>query len=69
MTARMGILYQGKPEETSAASVAAFLAAKGIDAKAAVVEYKGEILSAESAASAALEDGAELNVYRIVSGG
>ena len=69
MTAHMGILYQGKPEETSATTVAAFLAAKGIDAKAAVVEYKGDILSAEAAGAAAIEDGAELNVYRIVSGG
>ena len=65
----MTIIYQGRAEAADAATVAAFLAAKGIDAKTAVLEYKGDILSAEDADAAALEDGAELNVYRIVSGG
>ena len=66
----MKITYQGKDEETAASTVAAFLAEKGIDAKTAIVEYRGEIYSAPEGLDAlALEEGAELNVYRIVSGG
>ena len=34
-----------------------------------VVEYKGEILDAAALATTPLDDGAELNAYRIVSGG
>ena len=66
----MDIVYQGKPEETSAATVAAFLAEKGVDAKTAIVEYGGEIYAGGRDLSAlALADGAELNVFNIVSGG
>ena len=66
----MTIIYQGKSVETSATSVAAFLADKGIDAATAIVEYGGEIYGKETDLSAqTLADGAELNVYNIVSGG
>ncbi|MGN0854886.1 MAG: hypothetical protein ACI4R9_05125 [Kiritimatiellia bacterium] len=64
----MKIRYQGNEEETSATTVAAFLASRG-GAANAVVEYKGEILDATALAVTPLEDGAELNAYRIVSGG
>ena len=64
----MKINYQGKTEETSVATVAEFLDEKGVAANA-VVEYRGEVLDASSLAATPLEDGAELNVYRIVSGG
>ena len=66
----MKIKYQGNDEETAAATVAAFLAEKGVNAKTAIVEYGGEIYGAESdLAALSLTDGAELNVFNIVSGG
>ncbi|MBP5791887.1 MAG: MoaD/ThiS family protein [Kiritimatiellae bacterium] len=63
------IVYQGKETETVPATVGAFLAANGIAAGKAVIEYKGDVLSGEDAASVPLEDGAELNVFKIVAGG
>ena len=66
----MKINYQGNDEETTATTVAAFLAGKGVNAKTAIVEYDGEIYGADSDLSAVpLTDGAELNVFNIVSGG
>ena len=66
----MKIKYQGNDEETTATTVAAFLAGKGVNAKTAIVEYAGEIYGAESdLAALSLTDGAELNVFNIVSGG
>lgn len=65
----MQIIYQGKSLETSAAFLAAFLAEKGISPANAVVEYRGEILDPGALEAARLEEGAEINVYRIVSGG
>ena len=66
----MKIKYQGNDEETAATTVAAFLAGKGVTTKTAIVEYAGEIYGAESdLAALSLTDGAELNVFNIVSGG
>ena len=66
----MKIKYQGHDEETAATTVAAFLAGKGVNVKTAIVEYGGEIYGAESnLAALPLTDGAELNVFNIVSGG
>ena len=66
----MKIKYQGNDEETAATTVAAFLAGKGVNAKTAIVEYGGEIYDMGSDLSAiALAEGAELNVFNIVSGG
>ena len=66
----MTIRYQDHDEETVATTVAAFLAEKGVNAKTAIVEYGGEIYGAESDLSAlSLTEGAELNVFNIVSGG
>ena len=66
----MTIVYQGKNMETSATSVAAFLAEKGIDAATAIVEYRGEICGKDAdLAALALSEGAELNAFKIVSGG
>ena len=64
----MTIRYQGKNVETDAATVAEFLDAQG-GAKDAVVEYRGEVLADAALDATLLEDGAELNTYRIVSGG
>ena len=64
----MKIRYQGKETETDAASVAAFLAMHDVKVEEAVVEYKGEIFSGEAEIAVPLEDGAELNVFRIVAG-
>ena len=66
----MTIRYQGNDEETTTTTVAAFLAEMGVNAKTAIVEYGGEIYGAESdLAALSLTDGAELNVFNIVSGG
>ena len=66
----MKIKYQGNDEETAATTVATFLAGKGVNAKTAIVEYGGEIYGAESdLAALPLTEGAELNVFNIVSGG
>ena len=66
----MKVKDQGNDEETAATTVAAFLAGKGVNAKTAIVEYGGEIYGAESdLAALSLTDGAELNVFNIVSGG
>ena len=66
----MTIRYQGNDEETTTTTVAAFLAEMGVNAKTAFVEYGGEIYGAEADLSAlSLTDGAELNVFNIVSGG
>ena len=65
----MKIKYQGKESETVADTVAAFLTTQGVKPAEAVVEYKGDILSGEVALATPLEDGAELNVFRIVAGG
>ena len=66
----MKIRYQGRCEETSAATVAAFLEEKGVGAKTAIVEYGGEIYGADrDLAALPLAEGAELNVFNIVSGG
>ena len=66
----MKIKYQGNDEETAATTVAAFLEGKGVTTKTAIVEYGGEIYGADSDLSAVqLTDGAELNVFNIVSGG
>jgi sulfur carrier protein ThiS len=65
----VNIVYQGKTTETASPTVGAFLAAIGVDAGKVIIEYKGDILSAEAAASAPLEEGAELNAFKIVAGG
>ena len=67
---KMKINYQNNEIETDATTVAAVLAGKGVNAKTAIVEYGGEIYGAESdLAALLLTDGAELNVFNIVSGG
>ena len=66
----MTIRYQGNDEETAATTVAAFLAGKGVNTTTAIVEYSGEIYGTGSDLSTlALTEGAELNVFNIVSGG
>ena len=65
----MKIKYQGKESETDADTVAAFLTTQGVKPSEAVIEYKGDILAGEAALATPLEDGAELNVYKIVAGG
>ncbi len=66
----MTICYQGKPIETTAQTLAAFLAERGVDASRAVVEYAGEIYPPKSDLSAVpLKEGAALDVFQIVAGG
>ena len=65
----MKIIYQGKETETASTSVGAFLAASGVAVDMVVVEYKGDILPAGAVATTPLEEGASLNVFKIVTGG
>ena len=65
----MKVKYQGNDAETDATTVAAFLESRGVKTGEIVAEYKGGILSGEAAFAAPLEEGAELNVFRIVAGG
>ena len=65
----MKVKYQGKETETGADTVAAFLADNGVNVAEAVVELDGEIVAGDAVAAAALHEGAELNVFRIVAGG
>ncbi|MBP5285518.1 MAG: hypothetical protein ILO34_05350 [Kiritimatiellae bacterium] len=65
----MTIRYQGEETRTDAATVAAFLAEKGVGANA-VVEYAGEVYGpGADLAALSLEENGVLNVYGIVSGG
>ena len=63
------IVYQGKETETAPTSVGGFLASVGVAADKVIIEYKGDILSAAAAAAAPLEEGAELNAFKVVAGG
>jgi len=65
----MNINYQDKDTATDAKTVAAFLESRGVNTGEIVAEYNGEILSGEDAFAVALEEGARLNVFRIVAGG
>ena len=66
----MTIVYQGKDEETAAATVAAFLAERGVLGEGTVVEYRGEAYAPGAALDGVpLVEGAELNVFRLVAGG
>ena len=65
----MKIVYQGKEEETAAATVGAFLEGKGIAAGTAVVEYQGAIHAPGDSLDLPLAEGAAPNAFRIVAGG
>ncbi|MBO4448503.1 MAG: hypothetical protein J5807_03350 [Kiritimatiellae bacterium] len=66
----MKIVYQGKDVETSAGTVAEFLAEKGVDAKKAIVEYASEVHAPGADLSGLkLEEGATLDVFRLAAGG
>lgn len=65
----MKIVYQGKEMETAPTTVGGFLASIGVAVDKVIVEYKGDILPAAVAVVAPLEEGAELNAFRIVAGG
>ena len=65
----MKIVYQGKETETAPTTVGGFLASIGVTVDKVIVEYKGDILPAAAAVAAPLEEGAELNAFRIVAGG
>ena len=65
----MKIKYQGNDAETDATTVMAFLESRGVKTGEIVAEYEGGILSGKTAFATPLEEGAELNVFRIVAGG
>jgi len=66
----MQITYQGKPTETAAGTLAAFLAEQNFASETIVLELNGQILGKEHDLGAtALREGDVLNVFRIVGGG
>ena len=66
----MNIKYQGAPVDTTAKTVAEFLAARGVDPAKAIVEYGGEVYAPGADLSAlALVDGASLDVFKMMAGG
>ena len=66
----MKIVYQGQSVETTAATVAEFLSARGVDPVKAIVEYGGEVYApGADLASLSLADGASLDVFRMTAGG
>ena len=66
----MKIVYQGQSVETTAATVAEFLSARGVDPAKAIVEYGGEVYApGADLASLSLADGASLDVFRMTTGG
>ena len=66
----MKILFQGKERETSSASVGEFLTQAGVARSGVLVEYKGEIYTeGMDLDKIKIEEGAELNIFQIVSGG
>ena len=65
----MKIIFQGREVETSAATLAEFLKSQGVEFKCVIVELDGALFSTEASLSAPLREGAELNMFRIVSGG
>ncbi len=66
----MTVIYQGKPEQTIATTLAAFLASKGVDTARAIVEANGEIHSPGADLSQVpLTENLEVNVFKVVAGG
>lgn len=66
----MKIVYQGETVETEATDVASFLAHRLGDSSSVLVEYRGDVYGAGAdLAALALEEGSELNVFKIVAGG
>ncbi|MBR4258083.1 MAG: hypothetical protein IKQ17_03540 [Kiritimatiellae bacterium] len=67
---KMKIVYQGADAETSAKTVAGFLAERSVDLAKAIVEYGGEVYApGADLESLALEDGATLDVFKLTAGG
>ena len=66
----MKIVYQGEAVETTATTVAEFLAERSVDPARAIVEYSGEVHAPGSDLSSfALADGASLDVFKLTAGG
>ncbi|MEA4862683.1 MAG: sulfur carrier protein ThiS [Victivallaceae bacterium] len=65
----MKIVYQGRAAETSAVTVAGFLAERQIPVQAVVLELNGEICGGPEAETRPLCEGDVLDAFRIVPGG
>lgn len=66
----MTIFCQGKETVTTATTVAAFLAERGIDGARAIVEYAGEVYApGADLSSVALKQGAALEIFKVMAGG
>ena len=66
----MTIVWQGENVGTQAATAAAFLEEKGVDASKCVVEWNGEAYAPGDDLSAVrLEEGGRLDAFKVVAGG
>ena len=60
---------RGRRDETDAATVAAFLASRGLQARMVVVEHNGEIVPRDQYDETALHDGDVLEIVQMMAGG
>ncbi len=66
----MTIAYQGESVETTAKTVAEFLAERSVDPAKSIVEYSGEVYAPGSdLASLELKPYAPLDVFKLTAGG
>ncbi len=66
----MKIVYQGKSVDTTAKTVAEFLAERSVDPAKAIVEYGGEVYSpGADLSSLALAEDSALDVFKLTAGG
>ncbi len=66
----MKIVYQGKPVETTARTVAEFLSERSVDCAKAIVEFSGEVYApGADLESVELKPGAELDIFKLTAGG
>ena len=65
----MKIVYNGTEVETSARRLAEFLSEKGVNAASALVDMDGTVAVGTALAQQPLHEGAQVEVFRLVSGG
>lgn len=65
----MDITYQGQVVSTSALTIKEFFDEKNIKLENIIIEYNNEIYHVNDALEKVLDEGAILNIFRIVAGG
>ncbi|MBV9850439.1 MAG: sulfur carrier protein ThiS [Armatimonadetes bacterium] len=65
----MTLTVNGEPRETEAATVAEFLASRGLHARMVVVEHNGEIVPRDRYGETRLQTGDTLEIVQMMAGG